>query len=318
MSLGKEKTLLLYKTMKLIRRFEETASNLFEEGKVPGFIHLCIGQEATAVGVCSNLREDDYITSTHRGHGHVIAKGGETCKVMAELFGRETGYCKGKGGSMHVADVGSGILGANGIVGGGLPIGVGAAVSAKIRGTDQVTVCFFGEGATSSGYFHEAMNMAAVLRLPIIFFCENNQYAEFTPMEKHVPVKKIVERAYAYGMRGITLDGNNVLEVYETIKQVVQDIRKEKYPVLIEALTYRWQGHYEGDRATYRPAEELKYWVEQRDPIKLYKQHLEQLGYGLDLEGLDDEVEKEIEHAVYFAENSPYPAVTETLSDVYA
>lgn len=308
----------MYRQMKLIRRFEETVSDAFSAGKIPGFIHLCIGQEATAVGACEALRVDDFITSTHRGHGHVIAKGASTNRVMAELFGKSTGYCKGKGGSMHVADFQRGILGANGVVGAGLPIGIGAGVSSIIRKSGQVTVCFFGEGATSSGYFHEAINMASLLKLPVVFFCENNHYAEFTPITKHVPVDRVADRACAYGVPGETIDGNDVVEVYETMAMHVNNIREGSGPVLIEALTYRWHGHYEGDRADYRSHKELQEWMSERDPIQILMQRMSSLVPDTELKKIDESVESEIHEAVDFAERSPLPEPDHMLQDVYA
>lgn len=306
-----------YKKMLTIRRFEEKVSKLFSNGKIPGFIHLCIGQEATAVGVCENLNEEDYITSTHRGHGHCIAKGADIKKVMAELFGKKTGYCKGKGGSMHVADVSAGILGANGIVAGGLPIAIGAGVSLKNKNKQNVVVSFFGEGSTGSGTFHEALNMAAVLKLPIIFFCENNQYAEFTSIEKHLPIKHVYEKASSYGIKGLQVDGNNVLEVYTTLEKCIKDIRQTKVPILVEALTYRWKGHYEGDPEKYRDIEEVNYWREQKDPINILRNQLDSAELSK-IEQIHHEVEQEIKEAVNYAEKSPYPHEEETLEDVYA
>ena len=222
----KEKLLAMYRTMLTIRMFEESISEAFARGLIPGFIHLCIGQEATAAGTGANLRADDYIISTHRGHGHCIAKGADVRLMAAEIFGRATGYCKGRGGSMHVAAPALGILGANGIVGGGLPIINGAALSAQMRGTDQVAVCFFGEGASNEGTFHEAVNLAAVWKLPVVFLCENNGYAEFTPLSTHMAVKSVAGRASAYGIDGLTVDGNDVLQVYEGVRGAVERARR--------------------------------------------------------------------------------------------
>ncbi|WP_206514636.1 thiamine pyrophosphate-dependent dehydrogenase E1 component subunit alpha [Brevibacillus marinus] len=302
-----------------IRRFEERVAQLFAEGLIPGFLHLYIGQEAVAAGVCANLRKDDYITSTHRGHGHCIAKGADVNKMMAELFGKRTGYCKGKGGSMHVMDVELGILGANGIVGGGLPIAVGAALSAKLKGSGQVAVSFFGEGAAGTGYFHEALNMAAVLKLPVVFVCESNQYAEFTPRRTHLPVDTVAERSKAYGMEGYCVDGNNVVEVYETFAGIVENVRLDSRPVLVECFTNRWSGHYEGDPQRYRGKGESEEWQKQ-DPIAKLEQGLrgEYQVEPDELQQIRNFVESELDAAVSFAKESPLPRGEETLEDVYA
>jgi TPP-dependent pyruvate/acetoin dehydrogenase alpha subunit len=302
-----------------IRRFEESVSNLFADGFIPGFLHLYIGQEAVAAGVCTNLRDADYITSTHRGHGHCIAKGAELHRMAAELFGKSTGYCRGKGGSMHVADVEKGILGANGIVGAGLPIAVGAALSSKIRNTDQIAVSFFGEGATGTGYFHESLNMASVLNLPVIFVCESNHYAEFTPRNKHVPVETVAERAAAYGFNGKVINGDDVLEVYSELNTIVKSVRKGQGPFLVECLTNRWRGHYEGDPQQYRPEGEVEEW-KMNDPISSFVSIMRG-SYRInenEISNVSEEVEKEIDHAIQFAKESPLPAADELLNDVYA
>src|SRR5690606_23545711 len=226
---------------------------LFAEGHIPGFLHLYLGQEAVAAGICVQLNKDDTITSTHRGHGHCIAKGVDVRRMMAELFGKSTGCCRGKGGSMHVAEVSLGILGANGIVGAGIPIAVGAALTAKIQGTGKIAVAFFGEGAAGTGYFHEGLNLAAVLKLPVGFVCESNQYAEFTPRSKHLPVETVASRAAAYGFPGVTVDGDDVLAVYAAFREAAARARGGEGPVLLECFTHRWSGHYEGDPQKYRP-----------------------------------------------------------------
>lgn len=309
----------MYRNMCRIRRFEEKVSELFAAGRIPGFVHVYIGEEAVAVGACSALRKDDYITSTHRGHGHCIAKGGDLKYMMAELFGKDTGYCKGKGGSMHIADVDLGILGANGIVAAGIPIAVGAGLSAKLRGTDQVAVSFFGDGASNRSTFHEGINLAAIWKLPVIFLCENNLYAQTTPAWAETSVENIADRAVGYSIPGKITDGNDVMAVYSTVAEAVKQAREGDGPTLIECKTYRWRGHFEGDPQKYRNREEVKEWMK-RDPIKrlgiqLTKQDI------LTKEGLreiDDAVMQEVEEAVTFAESSLYPKPEEALEDVYS
>jgi len=319
MTANQTEAMQLYRTMLRIRRFEERVSGMFAEGSIPGFLHLYIGQEAVAAGVCAHLTQDDFITSTHRGHGHCIAKGADVQRMFAELLGRSTGYCKGKGGSMHVADVEIGILGANGIVGAGMPIAVGAALSAKIRQSQQVAVAFFGEGAAGTGYFHEAMNMAAVLQLPVIFVCESNQYAEFTPRSKHLPIETVAERANAYGMESEIVDGNDVLAVSEAFHRLVAAVRTEQKPRLIECFTNRWRGHYEGDPQRYRPDGEEEAFL-QLDPIPaLAKRMIEEFGVAQPvIEQIHDEVETEMETAIQVALASPLPQREDLLTDVYA
>ena len=257
----------IYRTMLRIRRFEEKVGELFTQGKIWGAVHLYTGQEAIATGACAALNKDDYITSTHRGHGHCIAKGGQLHKMMAEIFGRVNGYCKGKGGSMHIADMEAGILGANGIVGAGIPIAVGAALAAKYRATGQVSLAFFSDGASNTGSFHEAVNLSAVLKLPAIFVCENNQWAVSTSARYSVPIQNIADRAAAYNMPGKTVDGNDVLAVYTAVKEAVDRARNSGGPSLVEAKTYRWEGHYRGDPEVYRSRDEVAEWRKQRDPI---------------------------------------------------
>ena len=266
MDLSNEKVIQMYRTMKRIREFESKAAELFAEGRIPGFVHLYIGEEAVATGVCANLKESDYITSTHRGHGHIIAKGGDLKYMFAELFGKETGYCKGKGGSMHIADADRGILGANGIVGAGHNIAVGAGLSAKYRGTDQVCVCFFGDGSTNQGTFHEALNMASIWKLPVIFVCENNLYGISMHQSRHQAIQDVADRAVAYNIPGVVVDGNDVLAVYEAAKEAIDRARSGQGPTLIECKTYRHRGHFEGDPTIYRDPEEVNEWL-QKDPI---------------------------------------------------
>src|SRR5215213_5824252 len=248
----------LLKTMQRIRRFEERAEELYLGGELPGFIHLSIGQEACAAGACLALRTDDYITSTHRGHGHCLAKGAPMDRMMAELYAKVTGSCKGKGGSMHIADFSVGMLGANGVVGGGANLAVGATIAARLRGTDQIALCFFGDGASNRGPVHEAMNLAAVWKLPVIFFCENNQYASTTPASYALAIENVADRASGYGMPGVVVDGNDALAVYEATRAAVERARAGGGPSLIEAKTYRIKGHYVGDPERYRPRAEVE------------------------------------------------------------
>jgi len=315
----KEKLLEMYEKMVKIRFFEEEGVQLFFKRILPGNVHPSIGQEAIPVGVCSVLREDDYITSTHRGHGDIIAKGARVDRMMAELLGKKTGYCKGKGGSMHVADLDLGILGANGIVGAGLPIANGAALAFKMAGTDQVCVSFFGDGASNTGSFHEALNLASVWKLPVIFVCQNNQYAFSTPQRTHQNICDIAVRGTGYGIPGLCIDGNDVLAVYEAATGAVETARKGEGPTLLECKTYRWTGHFVGDSGTtYRTKEEVEDW-KKRDPIKLYREKLVAMGTcGVDeLEKINQRVKKEIEEAVVFAQNSPDPKPEDALEDVY-
>jgi len=315
----KGKHLDMYRTMTRIRGFEANVERLFAEGKIPGFVHLYLGEEAVATGVCAALREDDYINSTHRGHGHCVAKGGRLKEMFAEIYGKRTGYCKGKGGSMHIAAVEKGILGANGIVGGGLTLANGAAFSAQYRGTDQVAVCFFGDGATNNATFHEGINLAALWNLPVIFVCENNQFGMSVPQKNHQKIVDISIRAQAYGIPGITLDGNDVVKIYETALEAVNRARGDGGPTLIECKTYRHKGHFQGDPDTYRDKKEIKKWITERDPIQKYREFLlqSQIVSEKHLEAIDKEVEEEIIEAICFAEESPLPAAEETLEDVY-
>ncbi|MEW5936159.1 MAG: thiamine pyrophosphate-dependent dehydrogenase E1 component subunit alpha, partial [Bacillota bacterium] len=284
-----------------------------------GFVHLYIGEEAIAVGVCSNLTDQDYITSTHRGHGHLIAKGGDIRFMMAELFGRKTGYCKGKGGSMHIADVDLGILGANGIVGAGLPIAAGAALACKQLGKDAVAVCFFGDGASNRGTFHEALNLASIWKLPAVFVCENNMYAISLSQKFHQNIKDISDRATAYGVPGFSVDGNDVVAVYEAAYEAVRRARRGDGPTLIECKTWRHRGHFEGDPRVYMDPKEHEEWLG-RDPLRRLERKLLELGYATeqDLPEYEKEVVASVEEAVRFAEESPYPDPSEVLEDVYA
>ena len=319
MEISNERLVWMYRKMVEIRVFEEETSQLFRTGELPGFLHAYIGQEAVPVGVCANLRDDDYITSTHRGHGEVIAKGARLDRMAAELFGKETGYCRGKGGSMHIADFSIGILGANGIVGAGLPIANGAGLSAKLRGTDQVTVCFFGDGASNQGAFHEALNLASIWDLPVIFVCVNNQYAQSTPQWQHQRVRDISVRAQAYAIPGVTVDGNDVLAVYEAAREAVARARAGLGPTLLEAKTYRWLGHHTGDPGVYRPAEEVAEW-RKRCPIERYRNYLLERGILTPekIEEIHSEVQRAMAEALEFARRSPSPRPEEALEDIYA
>ena len=309
----------MYQDMVRIRAFEEKTVELFTRGVLPGFLHSSIGQEAVAAGTCSNLREDDYISSTHRGHGHVIAKGMRLDRMMAEIYGKRDGYCKGKGGSMHIADMDIGILGANGIVSGGIPIVNGAALAFKLRKTDQVAVCFFGDGASNEGNFHEGLNLASVWALPVIFVCENNLYAESTPQREHQKVKDISVRAKAYNIPGVSIDGNDVTAVYLTVNDAVKRARQGEGPALIECKTYRHLGHYVGDSGElYRTKEEVEIW-KKRDPLVLFQQKLLDSGQSSqdEITRMERKIEKEIDEAVKFAEASPEPDLAEALEDIY-
>jgi len=308
----------IYKTMVKIRRFEEKVIRLYADGEIPGFMHIYVGEEAVAGGICAALNKEDYITSTHRGHGHCIAKGGRLDLMMAELFVRKTGYCKGKGGSMHIADLDIGILGANGIVGGGLPIAAGTGAGIKYKGEKKVCACFFGDGATNIGPFHEACNLASTWELPVIFVCENNQFAQTTPQSEHQKIKDVARRAMAYDMPAVTVDGNDVVKVYEAADKAAEDARQGKGPTFIECKTYRWRGHWEGDPQPYRTAEDVARWKE-KCPIIRFKDYLvtNKISTEQILDKIEKEVARELEQAVEFARKSPLPDVQEAYSDVF-
>ena len=313
--------LRMYEQMLTIRKFEEKAIELFEHNLIRGNIHPCIGQEAVSVGVCLNLRRDDYMVNTHRGHGNCIAKGADLKPMMAELLGKSTGYCKGKGGSMHIADFEGGNLGANGIVGGGIPIAVGAGISIQNRGTDQVAACFFGDGATNQGAFHESLNLAAIWKLPVIFVCENNQYALSTPIREAISVSRISDRAAAYGIPGMSIDGNDVIEVYTGMKEAVERAKAGGGPTLLDCVTYRFFGHFTGDPGrgtTYRSKAEMDQWLD-RCPIKKFRNKLIQekiLTEVMDKK-IDTNVMASIEEALQFAKESPLPLPEEATQDVF-
>ena len=316
----KEKLLWIYETMVKIREHEERVAELFAQGKIPGFVHLYVGEEAVATGVMAHLRKEDFITSTHRGHGHFIAKGGNIKASMAELFGKATGICKGKGGSMHIADLDVGELGANGIVGGGIPHAVGAALGIKLNGLDNVAVAFFGDGASNQQNFHEAINLAAIWKLPVVFVCENNLYQISLPYSKQQAIKSVAERAAAYGIPGVSVDGQDVFAVYEVAKEAIERARNGEGPTLIEAKTYRFRGHFEGDPQVYRSKEEVEWWKENKDPIVLFEKTVLEKGLLTkeELDAIREKVKKEIEEAIKFAEESPWPKPEEVLEDVFS
>jgi len=309
----------MYRKMLEIRHFEQNVYYLFLEGLVPGTIHLYTGQEAIAVGVCANLRKDDFIMSTHRPHGHYIAKGGHIRKIMAEILGKETGCCSGKGGSMHVCDFSVGFPPAIAIVGANVPLAAGIALSFKLRAEDRVVACFFGDGAVNQGTWHEGVNIASVWRLPVIFVCENNLYAASTHVSKALPIDRIATRAKAYGIPGITVDGNDVLAVNEASGEAVKKARKGLGPTLIECLTYRHGGHSRGDPATYRPKEEVERWL-RKDPISIFRTRLVEMGILNEKEAssIEKDVEREMEEAIVFAKKSSFPKPESALKDVYA
>ncbi len=305
--------------MLLIRRFEEQCVQFFKSGEIRGSLHPCIGQEATAVGACYALRCDDYMTCTYRGHGQALAKGLDPKEAMAELLGRRTGCSKGKGGSMHFTDPDVGLLGENAIVGAGAPIAVGAALSAQLDGTDQVAITFFGDGAVNQGVFAEALNLAAIWNVPVIFFCENNLYSEMTPIREMVKLEQLVDRAAGFGMAAVTVDGYDVLAVYEVTREAVERARSGGGPTFIEAMTYRLVGHMIGDTEPYRTQEEVAEW-QARDPILTFPQRLvEEFGVPqAEIEAAQAEVEIHIAELVRFAQDSPWPALHEITEDIFA
>lgn len=315
----KKLTELLHQ-MWLIRFFDEKVDEFFAKGLIHGTTHLAVGQEATAAGACALLTDEDKITSTHRGHGHCIAKGAKADRMMAELFGRETGYCKGKGGSMHIADLDKGNLGANGIVGGGIPIAVGSALTSKMKNLGYVTVSFFGDGATNEGSFHEALNMASIWKLPVIFFCENNQYGMSGPVKEMINIENIADRAGSYGIPGVVVDGNDLFAVIEVMAQAIERAKNGEGPTLIEAKTYRYKGHSKSDAKKYRTRDEEMDWRNNRDAIARYKKVLIEEGILTEeqAKAIEQQAKKEIEDAVIFAEKSPMPALDTLEEDVFA
>jgi TPP-dependent pyruvate/acetoin dehydrogenase alpha subunit len=310
----------MLRMMLRIRRFEEAVAQLFRRGKLPGFVHLYIGEEASAVGVCTALRDDDRITSTHRGHGHLIAKGASVDGMMAELLGKVDGLSKGKGGSMHAVDFALGVLGTNGIVGGGIPIATGAAWGERQLGRDNVTVAFFGDGAANQGVLHEALNLSAIWKLPIIFLCENNMYTEWTATEK-LTAGRIADRATPFGIPGEQVDGNDVVAVWDAVTRAARRARAGDGPSLIEARTYRWHGHNEGEEAfsgEYRPAEEIAAW-KALDPIPRHRDRLIEQGVpAAELDAIDSEETERVAQSIVFAEQSPFPDPGDALLHVFA
>ncbi len=310
----------MYTQMEEIRQFELKSVDLYQAGELPGFLHSCLGQEAAAVGVVTALKETDYIVTTHRGHGHVIAKGTSLNEMMAELFAKEDGICRGKGGSMHMMDRSKNILGANGIVGQGTTLATGAGLAAQLRGTDQVSVAFFGDGAQNEGFFHESMNMASIWNLPVIFACENNMYAESTCQTYHMRPGDIAERAKGYNVTAYIADGNDVIDVYEKASKAVEQCRKGEGPVLIESKTYRWLGHYVGDPGIYRPNEEVAAWKsEKKEPINQFRARMieNKIFTEAELDKIRNQVSDRVEAAVEFGRNSnPLPPES-ALEDVY-
>jgi TPP-dependent pyruvate/acetoin dehydrogenase alpha subunit len=317
----KEDLLRLYRVMLTIRRFEERVVVDYHSGVIPGIVHSYIGQEAVATGVCTNLRKDDRIISNHRGHGHCIAKGADLNRMMAEIYGRRTGYCKGKGGSMHIADFAIGMLGANGIVAGGLPIATGAALAAKLEGGEKVVVVFFGDGATNEGEFHEVLNLAAIWKLPLVFACENNGYGVNTPVKYATGLSHVSERATGgYGIPGVVVDGNNVVAVYETTRKALEGVRAGQGPVFLEFMTYRWRGHYEmPGLPDLRPAAELAAW-KNKCPIAAFERVLlkNNLVTKKSLADINAQVMAQIHDAVDYALASPLPAPEDALEDVFS
>lgn len=305
-------------TMWAVRLFEEAVDGLFARGLMHGTMHLSIGQEASAVGACAALRSTDYITSTHRGHGHCIGKGADLTRMMAELLAKQTGYCRGRGGSMHIADAATGNLGANGIVGGGIPIAAGAALASKMQGNDRVTMCFFGDGATNEGAFHEALNLAAIWQLPVVFVCENNKYGMSMSTERSMHVEHVADRASGYGMPGITVDGNDIDAVYAAAQEAVDRARRGEGPTLVENITYRWKGHSKSDKNLYRTKDEIEDWKHD-DPIVAFENLVVEKGV-LSREQVDEisaNVREKIRTAIADASAAPDSDPSELLSSVF-
>ncbi len=320
MDIQPELRLQMYETMLRIRRFEEETAALFAAGDLPGFVHLSIGQEAVPTGICAALDPADTITATHRGHGHILAKGADMGRMMAELMGKRTGYCAGKGGSMHISSLDLGVLGANGILGAGQPIAVGAALSARLLGEERISVTFFGEGASAQGGVHEAMNLAAVWKLPVVFVAEINGWAELSPYSDHVSVPSLVDRAAGYGIDAASVDGTDVEAVLDGAREAVERCRSGEGPVLLEARTQRWHGHFEGDRQLYRPEGEVAALPELYDPLVLQSDRLLELGVADEaaLDAIERRVAEEVAEAVLFGRNSPESAPEDALLHVYS
>ncbi|MFT8316923.1 MAG: thiamine pyrophosphate-dependent dehydrogenase E1 component subunit alpha [Sporolactobacillus sp.] len=318
-SMTAEKAKWMYQKMQEIRQFENAVHGIFEKGEIPGFVHLYAGEEAVAVGVCAHLSDDDSITSTHRGHGHCIAKGCDLNGMMAEIFGRATGLCKGKGGSMHIADVSKGMLGANGIVGAGFPLAIGAGLSAKVKKNDNVAVCFFGDGASNHGTFHESVNMAAIWKLPVVFVCENNGFGEASTFDYAAAADRISDFAKVYKIAGETIDGRDAAAVYAAAGKAVARARAGEGPTILECLTYRDYGHFEGDTQTYKDKEIQERALHEEDAIFRFQNYTKekQLISEAELKNIDEQVQKEIEQAIHFSEDSPFPDSSELTTDVY-
>lgn len=319
MKLQRELCVDMLRKMYVIRFFEEMVDDLFARGLVHGTMHLSVGQEASAVGSISALNRHDYILSTHRGHGHCIAKGADLNLMMAEFLGKETGYCRGRGGSMHIADMEGRNLGANGVVGGGIPLAVGVGLTLQMRRTDEIVMGFFGDGAANQGSFHEALNMAAIWSLPVVYVCENNQYGMSMSTTRAFKIEHIAQRAASYGMPGVTVDGNDVLAVYDAASEAVSRARAGDGPTLVECLTYRWKGHSKSDQELYRTKEEIETW-KNRDPIRRFRGLL--VDEGVISREEDAEIEEAatriIDEALEFAQASPEPALDTILEGVYA
>ncbi len=318
-SVDKDFMLGLYEKMFLIRKFEERTVKHYKAGQIPGFVHIYIGEEAVSTGVCAALNDDDYITSTHRGHGHLIAKGGDVRLMMAELFAKKTGYCKAKGGSMHICDLSLGIMGSNGIVGAGLPIAAGVGCANKMEGKGQVCVCFFGDGASNRGTFHESINMASIYKFPVIYVCENNYYGISGCVKDTMNICDISDRADSYGIPGVSVDGNNIMEVYDAATEAVQRGRSGGGPTLIECRTWRHRGHWEGDPDNYRDAKECEAWLA-KDPISRFEEELiaKKISTKEEIDGIQKKVIARLDEAVEFAKASPLPEPADLYTDVYA
>jgi pyruvate dehydrogenase E1 component alpha subunit len=319
MSVNKDTQLELHRMMMLIRLFEEALEEMFSRGLLHGTMHLSIGQEATAAGACLALDKKDLITSTHRGHGHCLGKGADPYKMFAELLGREDGYCRGRGGSMHIADLSNGNLGANGIVAGSLTISVGAALSFQLQKKENIVLCFFGDGAVNEGSFHEALNLASLWNLPVLFLCENNQYGMSMASEKAVAGESIASRGNSYGIESIQIDGNDVEAVYESVSTCKDEILSNNRPKFIEAVTYRYRGHSKSDRNLYRTSEEINFWKDEKDPIKRYIGKLLEQGITeVDLKEIDEDVKNTIRTSVKKSLDSPLSPITNLEEDSYA
>lgn len=315
---GKKKLIQFYEKMVTIRRVEEKLMEVFSNGEIPGFIHVCIGQEATPVAVCSHLKDKDYVSATHRGHGHALAKGINLRLFMAELFGKKNGFCRGRSGSMHLADRNLGILGANGIVAGGIPIATGTAFASQYKKTGQVTACFFGEGASDEGTFHESLNIASLRKLPIVYVCENNGWAQFTPQAIRLPVNNVADRAAGYNISGVVMP-NDFFKIYEEAGKAVERARKGKGPTLLEVKSTRWYGHFVGDAQKYRSQKDITA-ARSEDCIRNFENKLIEgkILQKQDVERIDKRIHEEIEEAINFARESPFPDDSELMKDLYA